>query len=189
MAEFGFVNEKLTILNKRLKASILAGDIDGVELALKDGADPNDVYTEPLSQIVSYPKTNTRRKMLNILLKHGADPRRDESILLIAVYFLDEVSLEMLVEHGANVNYGDGQLLVQAFSRKGDSGRNMAKTLEKLGANFQPKIDMLAMHAFSKKSTALARILVENPSIKYLNNPHLVMALKELAGKPMHVYL
>jgi hypothetical protein len=45
------------------------------------------------------------------------------------------------------------------------------------------------MITLSKKSSELARILVENQSIKYLNNMLLIMELKELAEKPMRLYL
>jgi len=179
-----------TRLNEDLRHAIYVGNFRGVQDALEDGADPNDVKMNALSLAAGYPETYVRRKMLILLVKYVADIKRDPNVLLKLVRWRDDISLEMFLRAGADVNYGNGALLAHAFVGPDIQIINL---LIKYNANFSLQLYGLMMATLIHESPKLAQILINSKAMDKLSKEDEVWKneIIRLAKRdePQHVYL
>ena len=139
-------------------------NLRGVSRLLELGADPN-VFSDGGSTVVHYAATSRYRKypLLKTVLEHGGDPNLvsrgdlEETPLFNAIdiiYRADDVLyLNLLVEHGADVNARGFKGFTPAMSAANLSRFDLVKELLKRGADYRLKndhgktlLDIIASH-------------------------------------------
>ena len=105
-------------LNYELSHGVRTTDLDKVIEYLKKGADPNIRHYKHASHLLQlalrsgylkkFPLIEEHEKIVEALLKHGADPNlyaKDLPPLHLAVFFRNPKIVKLLIKYGANVNF------------------------------------------------------------------------------------
>ncbi|KAL6722060.1 hypothetical protein ACLMJK_001165 [Lecanora helva] len=131
-----------------LQAACWSGDSDLVELLISHGADVNSkggIYGSPIMAAVDESMNVT----LEILVNHGADVNvkdvRDEepTLLVQAGYTLGKESLELLLNHGANLEGTDNNGVTVLISVADSGDKESLEMLIEKGANIRAVSDDL----------------------------------------------
>ena len=110
--------QRVYYLNSNLSHGVRTTDLDKVIEYLKKGADPNIRHYSHASHLLQsalrsgivkkLPLIEEHEKIVEALLKHGADPNlyaKDLPPLHLAVFFKNPKIVKLLIKYGANVNF------------------------------------------------------------------------------------